>query len=180
MCASARKEGSEAAMNETTLKLQGDREIVITRAFNGPARIVFDAWTRPELVRRWWAPKSRGVSIVSCDASVRAGGFYRYVMDVRGRQMAFSGTYHEVAPPSRLVYTQIFEPSAAGPTPDDVPVTVTVTFEEHDGRTHVVSHTLCPTAELRDAIIATGMESGMRETMDLLDELVAAIHGGSL
>jgi uncharacterized protein YndB with AHSA1/START domain len=173
-------EKSEAAMNETTLELEGDREIVITRAFNGPARIVFDAWTRPELVRRWWAPKSRGVSIVSCDASVRPGGFYRYVMIVRGgHPMAFSGTYHEVAPPERLVYTQIFEPTAAGPLPDDVPVTVTVTFAERGGKTHVVSRTVCPTAELRDAIIATGMESGMRETMDQLDDLVASIHAGN-
>jgi uncharacterized protein YndB with AHSA1/START domain len=180
MRASAGREGSERAMNETTLELKGDREIVITRTFNGPPRIVFDAWTRPELVRRWWAPTSRGVSIVSCDASVRAGGFYRYVMDVRGRQMAFSGTYNEVTPPSRLVYTQIFEPTAAGPQPDDVAITITVTFEERVGQTHVVSHTLCPTPELRDTIIASGMESGMRETMDLLDELVASIDAGNL
>ena len=170
-------ERSEAgAMNETTMQLKGDREIVIERTFNGPARIVFDAFTRPELVRRWWAPKSLGVSIVDCDAAVRAGGHYRYVLNVRDRQqIAFSGTYLEVTPPSRLVYTQVFEPTAGGAAPDDTPITVTVTFEERAGKTHLVSHTMCPTEEVRDGIIASGMEHGMRETMDQLEELVASL-----
>src|SRR5262245_5461509 len=117
-----------AAMNQTTLQLKGDREFVIERTFNGPARIVFDAFTKPELVRRWWAPRSRGVSIVDCEASVRVGGRYRYVLNVRDTQrIAFSGTYLEVAPPSRLVYTQVFEPTAGGAAPDDAAITVTVT-----------------------------------------------------
>lgn len=163
-------------MNQTTLELKGDREFVITRAFNGPARIVFDAFTKPELVTRWWAPKSLGVEMVSCDADVRAGGAYRYVFQVRevGR-MAFSGTYTEVTPPSRLVYTQVFEPTAAGAQPSDRPITVTVTFDERVGKTHVVSHTSCPTRDIRDGIIASGMERGMRETMEQLEELVASI-----
>ena len=170
-------ERSEAGtMNETTMQLKGDREIVIERTFNGPARIVFDAFTRPELVRRWWAPKSRGVSIVDCDAAVHVGGHYRYVLNVRDRhQIAFSGTYLEVTPPSRLVYTQVFEPTAGGAAPDDAAITVTVTFEERAGKTHLVSHTMCPTKEVRDGIIASGMEHGMRETMDQLDELVASL-----
>jgi uncharacterized protein YndB with AHSA1/START domain len=163
-------------MNQTTLDLKGDREFVITRAFNGPARIVFDAFTKPELVTRWWAPKSLGVSMVSCDADVHAGGAYRYVFQVRevGR-MAFSGTYTEVTRPSRLVYTQVFEPTASGVQPSDQPITVTVTFDERGGKTHVVSHTSCPTREIRDGIIASGMERGMRETMDQLEELVASL-----
>lgn len=163
-------------MNQTTLDLKGDREFVITRAFNGPARIVFDAFTKPELVIRWWAPKSLGVSMVSCDADVRAGGSYRYVFQVGdvGR-MAFSGAYAEVTRPSRLVYTQVFEPAASGAPPSDQPVIVTVTFEERGGKTHVVSLTSCPTKEIRDGIIASGMERGMRETMDQLDELVASL-----
>jgi uncharacterized protein YndB with AHSA1/START domain len=166
-------------MNETTMELVGDREFVIARAFNGPARIVFDAWTRPELVRRWWAPRSRGVSVVGCDASVRAGGHYRYVLRLpNGHQFAFSGTYTEVTPPTRLVYTQIYEPAAAGATPDDVAITITVTFDERDGKTYVVSRTCCPTPQLRDTIIKSGMEPGMRETMDQLDELVASIAAG--
>jgi uncharacterized protein YndB with AHSA1/START domain len=163
-------------MNQTTMELKGDREIVIARTFNGPARIVFDAYTNPELVARWWAPASHGVSIVKCEAVVGTGGHYRYVIRARGgHDMAFSGTYTEVTPPSRLVYTQVFEPTAAGAQPDDVPISVTVTFVERDGKTHMVSHTMCPTPELRDTIIASGMESGMRATMDQLDELVASL-----
>jgi uncharacterized protein YndB with AHSA1/START domain len=172
------REGSDTMpVNQTTLELQGDREIVISRTFNGPARIVFDAWTKPELVMRWWAPKSLGVSMISCDAEVRVGGRYRYVFRHRtGAALAFSGKYLEVAPPSRLVYTQIFEPTADGADPGDAEVLITVTFEERDGRTHLVSRSLCPTKEIRDAIISSGMETGMRETMDQLDELVATLR----
>jgi uncharacterized protein YndB with AHSA1/START domain len=172
----ARSESEAAQMNQTSLELRGDREIVIERTFNAPPRIVFDAWTRPELVRRWWAPKSRHVSLVGCDADIRVGGSYRYVAKLdSGNQFAFSGVYQEVTPYSRLVYTENFEPTASGATGDDAALVVTVTFEERDGRTHVVSHSLCPSKEVRDAIIATGMEHGMRESMDQLDELAATL-----
>jgi uncharacterized protein YndB with AHSA1/START domain len=165
--------GSEAApTNHTSMELKSDREIVIARIFNGPARIVFDAWTRPELVRRWWAPKSRGVSIVGCDADVRVGGGYRYVLRRDdGGEFAFSGKYTEVTPHSRLVYTQVFEPMAGAGE-----VIVTVTFDERDGRTHLVSHALYPSRQARDGALASGMEHGMRETMDQLDELVASLR----
>jgi uncharacterized protein YndB with AHSA1/START domain len=173
----AANESDVLPMNKTTLELPSDQEILITRAFNGPARVVFDAFTKPELVARWWAPKSLGVSIVSCDADVRAGGTYRYVFQVRQRgQSAFSGTYTEVTPHSRLVYTQFFEPTAGGTSPDDVPITVTVTLEEREGKTYVTSRTWCPTKDLRDGIIASGMETGMRETMEQLEELVASLR----
>ncbi len=170
--------GSEAALiNRTSMELEGDREIVITRTFNGPARIVFDAWTNPELVRRWWAPASLGVSMISCDADVRAGGNYRYVLQLRtGNQFAFSGTYNEVTPSSRLVYTEKFEPTASGAAADDPGVVITVTFDERGGRTHVVSRSLCPSREVRDTILESGMEHGMRETWDALDELVASLR----
>jgi uncharacterized protein YndB with AHSA1/START domain len=162
--------------NHTTMELKGDREIVIARAFNGPAQIVFDAWTKPELVRRWWAPQPRHVGVVECEADVRSGGYYRYVLQLEnGHRFAFSGTYHDVTPPTRLEYTQIYEPTAAGAQPDDPAVIITVTFEERDGKTYLVSRSLCPTKDVRDAIIASGMESGMRETMDQLDELVASL-----
>jgi uncharacterized protein YndB with AHSA1/START domain len=160
-----------AAMNHTTMELRSDCEIVITRTFNGPARIVFDAWTRPELVRRWWAPRSRGASVAACDAEVRVGGAYRYVVrSDTGDEFAFSGVYTEVTPPSRLVYTQVFEPMRAAGE-----VIVTVTFEERGGRTHMESRELYPSKEVRDATISSGMEDGMRETMDQLDELVASL-----
>jgi uncharacterized protein YndB with AHSA1/START domain len=156
------------------MELPGDREIVITRAFNATARVVFEAWTLPELVRRWWAPKSHGVSVTGCEADVRAGGHYRYVLRLpNGGEFAFAGRYLEVVPPTRLVYTQLFEPTAAGEQPGDVPITITVTFEERDGKTYLRSHTVCPSAEVREAILSSGMEHGMRETMDQLEELVS-------
>src|SRR5688572_14044054 len=105
--------GSEAALiNRTSMELEGDREIVITRTFNGPARIVFDAWTNPELVRRWWAPASLGVSMISCDADVRAGGNYRYVLQLRtGNQFAFRSEEHtsELQSQSNLVCRLLLE-----------------------------------------------------------------------
>lgn len=169
--------GSEpTTMNRTTLELRGDREIVITRTFNGPPHIVFDAWTKPELVSRWWAPKSRGVSVASCTVDARAGGGYRYVLRLaNGNQLAFSGVYTEVTRPSRLVYTERFEPTADGVQPGDPENIITVTFEDRGGKTHLVSSTMCPTKELRDMIMETGMEHGMRESMDQLDELVASL-----
>ena len=159
----------------TVFERTSDTELVYSRTFNGPARIVFDAWTRPELVARWWAPKSLGVSIVSCDADVRVGGQYRYVLKPGTRDIfAFSGQYTEVTPHSRLVYTTYFEPTASGPMIDDA-VIVTVTFDERDGRTHLVSHELYPSKEILDAAVASGMEKGARITMDQLDELVQTL-----
>jgi uncharacterized protein YndB with AHSA1/START domain len=108
---------------------------------------------------------------------VRVGGSYRYVLRLdTGSEFAFSGTYIEVTPHSRLVYTEIFEPTATGANPGDAEVIVTVTFDEADGKTHLVSRSLCPSKDVRDAIIASGMEHGMRETMDQLDELVASLR----
>jgi uncharacterized protein YndB with AHSA1/START domain len=164
-------------MDQTTMELRGEREIVIARTFNGPARLVFDAWTRPDLVARWWAPRSRGVSVVSCDADVRVGGSYRHKLRLdTGNEFAFSGRYTDVTPHTRLAYTQIFEPTGSGANPGDAEVIITVTFDEEAGRTHLVSRSLCPSKDVRDAIIASGMEHGMRETMDQLDELVASLR----
>lgn len=172
------RQSENAVMNQTSMELKGDREIVIARTFNGPPRIVFDAWTRPELVRRWWAPDSRRVVVTACDADLRAGGTYRYVLRLEktGHQFAFSGRYTEVTPHSRLVYTELFEPDAGGANPGDIPLIVTVTFTGRDGKTDLVSHSLCPSPEVRDAILASGMEHGMRETMDQLDLLVASLQ----
>jgi uncharacterized protein YndB with AHSA1/START domain len=163
---------TEPAKNPTTMDLQGDRAIVISRTFNGPPRIVFEAWTKAELVKRWWAPRSLGVSIVSVDADIRVGGGYRYVIaPPNGEPVAFSGEYTEIKPYSRLVYTSIFEPAREAGA-----AIVTVTFEEQDGKTRLVAHELYPSAEARSAAIGSGMEHGMRETMDQLDELVATLR----
>jgi uncharacterized protein YndB with AHSA1/START domain len=169
----ARKEG-----DRTTVERKSERELVIKRTFDGPARLVFEAWTKPELLKRWWAPKSTGVSLLSCEADVRAGGRYRFEFGHEdskpeaSKPMAFFGRYIEVIPYSRLVWTN--EES------DDGAVT-TVTFEEKDGKTLLALHEFYPSKEALDAAVA-GMEGGMPETFAQLDELLVTLGasaGGS-
>ena len=151
--------------NRTSVERKSERELVVTRTFNGPARIVFEAWTKPELLERWWAPKSTGVSLLSCEADVRVGGRYRFEFGHGASTMAFFGRYIEVAPHSRLVWTN--EES------DDGAVT-TMTFEEKDGKTLLVMRELYPSKEALDAAIA-GMEGGMPESFAQLDELLLTL-----
>ena len=148
--------------NRTTVERKSERELVVTRTFNGPARIVFEAWTKPELFRRWWVPKSSGVSLLSCEMDIRVGGRYRleFGHPASEQPMAFFGRYLEVTPPSRLVWTN--EES------DDGAVT-TVTFEEKGGKTLLVLHELYPSKEALDAAIASGSTSGFSETFEQLD-----------
>lgn len=166
------KIGSESApVNVTTMELRSECDLLISRTFNAPPRIVFDAWTRADLVKRWWAPSSHRVTIASCEADVRKGGKYRYVLrQASGEEIAFSGEYTDVTPHSRLVYTQVFEPMAAAGA-----VVITVTFEDQGGKTRLLSHEVYPSKEAREAALAAGMEHGMRETMDQLDVLVASL-----
>jgi uncharacterized protein YndB with AHSA1/START domain len=174
----AARAGSEvAAMSDTSLARTSDREIVIARTFNGPARIVFDAWTRPELVSRWWAPRELGVAMVSCEADVRVGGRYRYVLRPgQGDEVAFSGTYTEITPHSRLVYTTVLELKGVEAVDESGAAIVTVTFDERDGKTHLVSRERYPSKEVLDGVLASGMERGLRATMDQLDDLVASLR----
>jgi uncharacterized protein YndB with AHSA1/START domain len=152
--------------NPTTVDRRSERELVVTRTFNGPARIVFEAWTKPELLKRWWVPKSAGVSLLSCEADVRVGGRYRFEFGHEAsKPMAFFGRYIEVTPPSRLVWTN--DESDGG-------AITTVTFEEKGGKTLLVMHELCPSKEALDAVIA-GMEGGMRETFEQLEELLVSL-----
>jgi uncharacterized protein YndB with AHSA1/START domain len=170
----ARRESEPSAMkNLTTVERKSEREIVVTRTFNGPARIVFEAWTKPELLKRWWVPKSLGMSFLSCEADVRTGGTYRFVFGHAASEqpMAFFGRYLEVTPHSRLVWTN--DESDGG-------AVTTVTFEERGGKTLLVFHELYPTKEALDA--NAGMENGMAETFAQLDELLftlGASVGGS-
>jgi uncharacterized protein YndB with AHSA1/START domain len=152
--------------NPTTVERKSERELVVRRTFNGPARIVFEAWTKPELLKRWWAPKSTGVSLLSCELDVRVGGKYRFEFghEASEKPMAFFGRYLEVTPHSRLVWTN--------DEADDGAVT-TVTFEEKDGKTLLVMHELYPSKEALDANV--GMESGMPETFAQLDELLVTL-----
>jgi uncharacterized protein YndB with AHSA1/START domain len=153
--------------NRTTLERKSDRELVVTRTFNGPARLVFEAWTKPELLKRWWVPKSLGMSFLSCEADVRTGGTYRFVFGHAASEqpMAFFGRYLEVTPHSRLVWTN--DESDGG-------AVTTVTFEERGGKTLLVFHELYPTKEALDA--NAGMENGMAETFAQLDELLVTLR----
>jgi uncharacterized protein YndB with AHSA1/START domain len=159
--------GTAAAKNATTVDRKSDRELVITRTFNAPARLVFEAWTKPELLKRWWIPQSCGASFVSCEADVRTGGSYRFVFShpAAEQPMAFFGKYTEVIPNARLVWTND-EGGEAGPV-------TTVTFSEKDGRTVVVMSDLHPSKESLDAAIESGSTSGFSETFDQLDEFLA-------
>lgn len=159
---------SERALvkNRTTVERKSDREAVVTRTFDAPARLVFEAWTRPELIKRWWVPKSMGMSLVSFEADVRAGGAYRFVFRHGGSEaIAFFGRYVEVTPHSRLVWSN----DEAG---DSGPVT-TVTFEEKGGKTLVVVHDLYPSKEAFDA--GSGAEAAAPEQFEQLDEVLVSL-----
>jgi uncharacterized protein YndB with AHSA1/START domain len=162
----AGRESEPSMKNRTTVERKSERELVVTRTFNGPARIVFEAWTKPELLKRWWAPKSTGVSLLSYEADVRVGGSYRFEFGHgASKRMAFFGRYLEVTPHSRLVWTN--------DESDDGAIT-TATFEEKGGKTLLVMHELYPSKEALDRAIA-GMEGGMPETFAQLDELLVTL-----
>ena len=153
--------------NPTKTERTSDRELVVTRTFNAPARIVFEAWSRPELFKRWWVPKSTGMSLLSCEMDVRAGGTYRLEFEPDG--MAFFGTYLEVTPHSRLVWTNE-EGGEGGPV-------TTVTFEDKGGKTLLVLHELYSSKEALDAA-GTGAADALVETFAQLDELLLTLGAG--
>ena len=153
--------------SRTTAERKSERELVVTRTFDAPARIVFEAWTRPDLFRQWWVPKSLGMSLLSCEMDVRVGGGYRLEFDQGNSQtMAFFGKYLEVTPPSRLVWTN----DEGG---DGGPVT-TVTFEEKGGKTLLVMSELYPSKEALDAA-GTGAADATHESFTQLDELLVEL-----
>jgi len=150
--------------NRTTVERKSERELVVTRTFNAPARIVFEAWTKPELFKRWWVPKSAGMSLLSCEMDVRVGGKYRLVFASDPKPMEFFGSYIEVTPHSRLVWSN--------DESEDGPVT-TVTFEEKAGQTLLVMRDLYPSKEALDG--GAGSLDGMPETFEQLDELIVTL-----
>jgi uncharacterized protein YndB with AHSA1/START domain len=153
----------------TTAERTSDRELVVTRTVAGPARLVFEAWTRPELFQRWWAPASFGLTLISYEADVRTGGGYRLVMGHPSSEqpMAFFGRYIEVTPPTRIVWTNE-EGDDAGPV-------TTVTFAEKGEVTLVVVHELYPSKEALDEAMASGSTSGWGEQFEQLDALLGAL-----
>ena len=160
----ARKESDS---RRTTVRKKSDREVVVTRSFDAPARLVFEAWSRPELFRKWWVPRSMGMTLRSCEMDVRTGGSYRLVFgDDPENPMAFFGRYLEVVPDKRIVWTNEESGDAGSVT--------TVTLEERDGRTLLVLSELYPTKEALDAA-GTGAQDAMHETFGQLDELLAEL-----
>ena len=167
----ARKASESAPMkNRTTVERKSARELVVTRTFDAPAHIVFEAWTKPELLQRWWAPKSFGISFISCEADVRTGGTYRFVFRHAASEqpMAFFGRYIEVTPHSRIVWTN--EESADG-------AVSTVTFEEKGDKTLLVLHELYPSKQALDEAIASGSTGtgGAGEQFEELDALLVTL-----
>jgi len=165
---------SEIAKNLTSVERKSDRELVVTRSFDAPARLVFEAWTTPELLKRWWMPKSFGVSFISCEADVRTGGKYRFEFGHPSSEqpMAFFGRYIEVIPNARLVWTN--EEGGEGGS------VTTVTFEQRDGETLVTFHDLYPSKEAHDAAIASGATCGFGESFEQLDALLEELGGNSV
>ncbi|ESZ46221.1 MULTISPECIES: SRPBCC domain-containing protein [unclassified Mesorhizobium] len=161
---------SEPTNSRTTVERKSERELVVTRTVNGPARIVFEAWTKPELFKQWWVPKSMGMFLRSCEMDARTGGTYRLVFGHDASDLhEFFGRYIEVTPHSRLVWTN----EEGG---DGGPVT-TLTFEEKGGKTLLVMHELYPSKEALDAA-GTGAADAMGETFEQLDELLVVLGEG--
>ena len=157
----------ERESRRTTVEKKSEREVVVTRTFDAPARLVFEAWSKPELFRKWWVPRSMGMTLRSCEMDVRTGGKYRLVFgDDPANPMAFFGKYLEVVPNRRIVWTNE-ESGDAGPI-------TTVTFEERDGQTLLVMSELYPTKEALEAA-GTGAQEATHETFAQLDELLAEL-----
>ncbi len=167
----ARNENESRSTRRTTVERRSERELIVTRTLCGPARLIFEAFTQPELLKRWWAPKSSGLSLQSCEADVRTGGRYRFVFGQDASStMEFHGRYIEVTPYSRLVWTN----DEGG----DGGAVTTVTFEEQAGETRLVMRDLYPSKEALDGALA-GMEGGLRESLEQLDALIVGLNSGS-
>ena len=161
---------SKPTKYDTTVDRKSDRELVVTRTFNGPAHVVFSAWTKPELLKRWWMPKSFGISFLSCETDVRTGGSYRFVFShpSSGEPMPFFGKYLEVIPNARLVWTN--------EEADENGAVTTVTFEQRGGETLVVMHDLYPSKKALDDAIASGSTGAWSEQFEELDGLLVDLE----
>jgi uncharacterized protein YndB with AHSA1/START domain len=153
------------------VELPTDEQILITREFDAPKELVYKAWTTPELVKRWWSGQMGEVTLAEID--LRVGGAWRYVMVAgEGFEVAFHGEYREIVPNERIVSTEIYEIPDQGDSP---PTLNTATFTEVDGRTTLEILVQCPSKELRDTIIDSGMESGMQGSMDALEQVAISL-----
>jgi uncharacterized protein YndB with AHSA1/START domain len=169
----ARDSEATPAKPRATVERTSERELVVSRTIDGPARLVFEAWTRPELFKRWWVPKGAPISLLACELDVRVGGRYRLVFGIHGseQQREFFGRYLEVTPHTRIVWT-----NEEG---DEGGAVTTVTFDEKGGRTLVVVHDLYPSKEALEGAIASGATEGMPSQLEQLDELVVTLRGNA-
>lgn len=158
--------------SRTKVERTSDREMVAARTVDGPARLIFEAWTKPELMMRWWAPASFGITFLSCEIDARTGGSYRFVFGHPASEepMAFFGRYIEVTPPSRIVWTNDEEKDGA---------VTTVTFEETGGTTRVVVHELYPSKDALDAALASGSTGAWPEQLEALDGLLVTLSSSA-
>jgi uncharacterized protein YndB with AHSA1/START domain len=157
-----------------TVTLPADEQILITREFDAPKHLVYEAWTTPELVKRWWNAKRGEVTIAEID--LRVGGKWRYVMVADGGfEVGFHGEYREIVPNERIVSTEVYEGMPQGDGPEQGTLN-TATFTEEDGRTTLTVLVEAPSKEIRDAIIASGMEAGMQDAMDLLEQVAISLR----
>jgi uncharacterized protein YndB with AHSA1/START domain len=158
---------------QAVVTLPSDTEILITRQFDAPKHLVYKAWTTPDLIKRWWSGDRGTVTIAEVD--LRVGGDWRYVMTAnQGLELAFHGRYREIVTNKHIVATAVFEMPGAEAIPEEhVPVN-TVTFAESDGRTTLTVLTRTTSKDMRDGIISSGMEDGMQEQMDHIEELLAS------
>ena len=164
-----------ASSGTATVTLPTDEQILITRDFDAPRHLVYEAWTTPELVRRWWHAK-RGEMTV-CEIDLRVGGTWRSVMVADGgMEVGFHGEYREIVPNERLVSTETYEGLPEGVSEEEGTTLNTATFTEVDGRTRLTILVQAPNRESRDAIIESGMEAGMQDAMDLLEEIAISLR----
>lgn len=169
----ARVSEATPVKNHATVERKSERELVVSRTIHGPARLVFEAWTRPELFQRWWVPRSAPISLLACELDVRVGGKYRLVFGINGSEqsMEFFGRYIEVTPHARIVWTN--------DEGDGEGAVTTVTFEEKGGQTRVVVHDLYPSKAALEEAIASGSTEGMPAQLEQLDELVVTLRGNA-
>jgi uncharacterized protein YndB with AHSA1/START domain len=162
---------------KASLTLPGEDRILVSREFDAPKHLVYKAWTTPELVARWWTAR-RGAA-VSMEIDLRVGGRWRYVMETAdGHEVAFHGEYREIVPDERLVSTEVFEGAPLPPEELEANATVnTATFAEAEGRTTVTIEIQCPSREVREMIVASGMEDGLQDALDLLEEVASSLEG---
>lgn len=165
---------TKATKGSAVVTLPSDTEILITREFDAPARLVWKAWTTPELVKRWWH-SNRG-TMMTADIDLRVGGRWRWVMTADGGfEVGFHGEYREIVPDERLVYTEVFEGAPLAEDGEEAAIN-TVTLTERNGRTLVANLVKTRTKEVRDIIINSGMEAGMQDAFDLLEEVAQSLR----